>query len=221
MSANFSHQAGLFNPRSARPVVIIGAGMIGSWVAFALAKKGATDITVIDEDVVDSHNIPMSLYRPADLYCSKVAALGEIVNAMTGVTIKTIPEMYTGDPLPKSTVICCVDKMSVRSVVWEQVKIEKIKHDLFVDTRTAATYAEVFAISPRLPDEQKYYEKFLHSDEEAARQTCGHHGIIDVAFAVTASVSATVTRFWQTGQKRAYHAMRCDIPRETNQEGQP
>jgi hypothetical protein len=213
VNTNFSHQSYLFHPQYARPVVIIGVGAIGSMVAFALAKMGVTNITVIDGDTVASHNVPMSLYRSGDLGRLKVEALAEVIAFTTGVTIKTVPEFYVGQSLRRATIIACVDTMAARKVIWQQVK-GQVTVDLFIDTRTAEAYAEVYAISPRLPEEREYYEGLLYPDEEAARQTCGRHGIVFVSLGVAASVSATVARFWQSSQKKRCHAVRCDIPGE-------
>jgi molybdopterin/thiamine biosynthesis adenylyltransferase len=218
MSANFAHQEKLFDPRLAGPVVIVGVGMIGSMVAFALAKKGVHDITVIDHDTVDTHNAPMSLYRASDLGRFKVAALANILEYMVPdmPRIEAVASKYTGGELPRATIVCCVDKMEVRRLLWERVRDNRIRHPLFIDTRTAAAYAEVFAVSPRASDDVAWYEseQFWYSDAEAARQMCGEHGIIDVALAVSASVSATVTRFWQRSQKRRFHPIQCDEPQD-------
>ncbi len=82
--------------------------------------------------------------------------------------------------------------------------------DLFIDTRTAATYTEVFAIAHHLPKEREYYEKFLYTDEEASPQMCGMHGAVYVSMSVAATVASAVGRFWQTGQKRRCYAFKCD-----------
>lgn len=210
MTENFAHQAHLFDPNMARPTVIIGAGSIGSLVTLALAKMGVSDILVIDHDTVDSHNGPMSLYHSGDVGRRKVDVLMARVRDLTGVEIQTKCEEFTDQLLPKATIIACVDSMKARSAIWNGIK-GKFKYDLFIDTRTAATYAEVFAISPRLQADQEHYESFLHDDKEGAIQNCGEHGVIFVSMNVASTVSATVARFWQTGQKKHCHAMRCDI----------
>lgn len=210
---NFSHQAGLFDPRQARKVIVIGVGSIGSYVTLGLAKMGVTDITVIDGDTVASHNVPMSLYRTSDCCRRKVDALAEIVGQLTGVTIRTNPNFYNGEALRRATVIACVDKMSVRKMIWEQVR-GQFSVDLFIDTRTAGMYFEVHAVSPRRQEDISYYESVLYPDEETARQTCGHHGIVFTSLAVTASVLATVARSWNFDERKRCHAGKSEVPSE-------
>lgn len=209
MSENFAHQANLFDPQIARPVIIAGAGSIGSMTALALAKMGVSEITVWDDDVVSSHNAPMSLYRGQDVARKKVDVLSELLKAMSGIEVKTVSEMHSDQPLRNATVIACVDTMSARLGLWKQVK-GQITVDLFIDTRTVESYAEVYAVSPRLAEECEQYEATLYSDETAARQTCGTHGVMYVSMSVAAAVAATAAQYWTAGRKKWCHAVKCD-----------
>ena len=86
--ANYAHQLKLFDPRRSCRIVGFGAGAVGSWAAFFLAKEGFTDITWWDDDVIKSHNVPMSLYGPSDGGKYKVERLQARVQELTGVPIK-------------------------------------------------------------------------------------------------------------------------------------
>lgn len=201
---NFSQQDELFDPRSARPVTVIGAGSVGSQVVTMLAKIGVTDITAYDGDSLESHNIPMSPYRLEDLGRFKVEALAEIVAAQSGVILDARPRMYEGEPLQPGAIICCADKMEVRSLVWARAKKLAPNVDLLVDTRTAAELVSVFAIDPGVPEDIACYETFLYPSSQAHRLTCGSHGIIYVS-AMAASVACSLlTAKWSRRQYRRH-----------------
>ncbi|MCA9354834.1 MAG: ThiF family adenylyltransferase [Candidatus Kaiserbacteria bacterium] len=211
MAENFAHQMNLFDPRLARPVVVIGAGAIGSWVTLALAKMGVSDITVIDGDTVASHNGSMSLYTGADTARLKVEVLRERVRELAGVEIKVVPEMYSGGPLPKGvTVIASVDTIPARKLIWKQLLQQRFSHDLLVDTRTSAAYAEVYAVNPKNGRDREEYERSLPPEDKAAPQTCGFHGVIFASLHVAACVASTVARYWQTGQKVTCRPLKSD-----------
>lgn len=208
---NLSHQAKLFNPKFARKVVLFGAGSVGSYVAFFLAKMGVTEIEVWDGDDVASHNIPMSLYRPKDVGRYKVDALREIILEFTGVTITAKQAMYEGkEPLKNVSVISCVDTMKARSLIWSKVRMNP-SVDIFLDTRIGEAYQEVFAISPCSTTDIKRYRALLFDDKEAVRRFCGSHGVVFVSTKAAQGVTANIARFWQTGQKKWRDAGRCDI----------
>ena len=134
---NLSHQVHLIDPNCVRPVTLVGAGSVGGWVALLLVKGGVTDLTVIDHDSIESHNIPMSFYGIEDIARFKVHALKHRIEKDTGVSITDICKAYEQDPL-SGTVIACVDSMHVRSALWKAVKGNP-RVDLFVDTRTLAS----------------------------------------------------------------------------------
>ena len=208
-SANFAHQANLFNPRKAKPLTIIGGGSVGSWVAFLAAKMGVNDIVVIDPDTVDSHNSPMSLYRPSDTGRYKVDALQEIILHMSGLQIGTVKEMYTSQAIRRGSVVVSVDLMKSRSDVYACLA-GSIKHDILIDTRVEAAYGEVLSIVPFAKDEQADYEALLYTDADARLQTCGNHGVVYNSAGVAAFVCANLARFWTTGQKQWRHGYKYD-----------
>lgn len=201
---NLSQQHNLFDATTARPVTIIGAGAVGSHVALALAKMGVEKITVYDGDYVESHNIPMSAYRPRDLARPKVEALRDLVEEASGVVIDARPKHFTDEEL-KGTVVCCVDNMEARQLVWRAVEMQP-RVDLLVDTRTAAELVWVFAVNPSDPEDIEYYRHHLeYSSKEAAHQMCGLHGIVYVSMRAASAVCSNLTYWWQHGRKKRHH----------------
>lgn len=205
---NLSHQKHLIDPDCVRPVTLIGAGSVGGFVAMLLAKSGVTDLTVMDHDSIESHNVPMSTYGIADIARFKVDALKERIEADTGVSIKAVRAVYDGEPL-SGTVLACVDTMHARSIIWKAAKGNP-RVDLFVDTRTLAAYSNVYVIDPHAEDDVEEYEKSLYSDQDALRQSCGVHGVGYATVVVASSAVSQVLSFWQTGRKKLWHAERRD-----------
>ncbi len=196
---NFSQQQNLFNPKTARAVHVIGAGSVGSLVVNQLARIGASEITVWDDDSVDSHNVGPSLYGQGDVGYFKVERLRRIIERDTGVRITVMQQKYAGEPL-RGSVIACVDTMEARKCIWAAVR-KKLFVDILVDTRTAKRFVQVFATRPCKPEDILHYEAFLsYTTTEAARQMCGEHSIIFVASRAASIAVETLSDFWQSGR---------------------
>jgi hypothetical protein len=208
-SVNFAHQSELFDPELVKPVTYIGAGSVGGWAIFFLAKLGVTDITVYDGDSVASHNVPMSVYGPGDVGMLKVHALAEHVKRMTGIDLKVIPRHYTGERLEKGAVMMSVDDMAARRLVWDQVK-GKVYHPLFTDTRLAETFLDILTVQPWKGDDREDYEKTLFPGETAVRQTCGRHGVVHTTTRAAGIAVTNLANFWMTGSYRLRVAEQCN-----------
>lgn len=199
---NFSQQDDVFNPSAAKPVTVIGAGSVGSQLVVMLAKIGCSEIAVWDGDDVESHNIPMSAYRIADLGKPKVGALADLILEQSGVRIEAIPRMYEGDNLV-GTVVSCVDSMEARALIWDRVR-DNPNVDVFVDTRIAAEFVAVYAVDPCDPASCEAYGNLLYPSSEAVRPTCGLHGIVYVTAQAALAACACLTGAW-SGSKKDRH----------------
>lgn len=191
---NFSQQDDIFAPEAARPVTVIGAGSVGSQLVVMLAKIGCREIAVWDDDDVESHNIPMSAFRLADLGKTKVDALAALVEETTGVRITTVGRRYAGEPLVGS-VVACVDSMESRMAIWDRVR-DNPNVDVLIDTRINAEKAEVYAVDPCNPESAAAYGKILYPSNQALRAMCGLHGIVYVTALTASAACACLTNAW-------------------------
>jgi hypothetical protein len=168
----------------------------------ALAKAGVTDITVFDHDVVESHNVPMSIYRPSDVGRKKVNALRERIEWETGIIIKTHDEKYRDQPLGRCSLISCIDQMDQddcgRIPVWDKVK-GSMKIDVMIDTRIERWFGEIYTIVPTLQADIDNYTQTLKPDSEMALQACGFHGIGSMSMAVAGDATNALFRYWNEG----------------------
>lgn len=201
---NFSQQKNFISPEEVQPVHLLGAGSVGSHIASMLARIGVTDLTVWDHDSIDSHNIGPSLYGRSDFDQYKVDALAAIILRDTGVIIKTERRKYEGTMI-KGSVICCVDTMEARQMIWRTVKKNPFV-DILLDTRVAEEFFQIFAIRPCSMDDIAYYEHFLaYNGDEAARQMCGLHSIIYISSMVAAEAVRNLAKFWKSGRTEYAH----------------
>jgi len=205
---NFSQQRHFISPDDTKPVHLLGAGSVGSHVASMLARIGVTGLTVWDDDSVDSHNIGPSLYGKDDFGLYKVDALAAIIKRDTGVTIKTERKKYTGEPM-RGTVISCVDTMEARQTVWKKVRKNPFV-DIFIDTRVADEFFQVFSVQPCRESDIVYYEHFLaYRSDETAPQMCGRHSIIYVSSMVAAEAATSLAKFWKFGRTNLHIERLC------------
>ena len=208
---NYSHAAGFSDPKNTKPATIIGAGSVSSYVALGLVKAGYHDLTVWDNDFVASDNMPMSLFGPSDFGKPKAEALRDIVERLTGVTIKICTKRYESERLTTPLVVSCVDDMPTRERIWEGIK-GRIAPELFCDTRLGYTYVEVLTIRPNLERDINRYKQLIgFKNEVAVQQTCGHHGVVYASmYAASVVVPSVVAHFSGKTPPPWRVAQRCD-----------
>ena len=186
---NFHRQLDVLDvPRLARtPITVIGAGAVGSFTVLALAKCGATDITVWDDDGVESHNLPNQWYRLADLGRPKVQALKALVLEMTGVEIEIVQERFQGKKATEVT-ICAVDSMDVRIALWRQLHP---RPSMYIDARMGAEVGKVLCVGAF----GTWYEETLHPSSEAFRAPCTARATMYCASGLAAFIAAQVANY--------------------------
>lgn len=175
-------------------VTVIGVGGIGSPTTLALAKMGVPKIKVFDDDSVEIHNLPNQLYRFSDMNKPKVEALKAICLDFTGVEIEAVNQKFLGKHKLSGIVVSGVDSMDARKKIWDSVKF-KPGIDVYIEARMGAEVAMVYTIRPCDPDDIKFYEKQLYTDEEAVTLPCSARDIIYNVFMISALISSQVKKF--------------------------
>ena len=177
---------------AALEVTIIGAGAVGSFTCLTLTKMGVTDITVYDGDTVEEHNLPNQWYRSRDLGRKKVEALAEIILDFTDVTLTTRPFPYTNQSLT-SIVICCVDTMDTRLLIWREVR--KCKPEQYIDSRMGAEVGKIHVVTPSDPASCRRYEEDLYPSSEALHAPCTAKATVYCAAGLGAFIGGTVAGY--------------------------
>lgn len=190
---NFLRQQDLLNPGDVPfPITIIGCGGIGSWVTLALAKMGCPDISVVDFDVVEAHNLPTQFFTPQDLYGHKSRKLADNVERFTGIRPKHFAAMVPQEEVPlKGLVISGVDSMAMRQEIWEKIRQEP-ETEWYIDGRMGATILELYTVKMDSKSDIQYYESTLGSDFEAYPLPCTAQAIAFTVFGLAAEVGSQV-----------------------------
>jgi molybdopterin/thiamine biosynthesis adenylyltransferase len=103
-------------------VLVVGAGVLGNEVLKNLVLAGVSNITLVDKDRVEPHNINCCIlfdYRSAELNEFKVQAINRVLNRLD---VKTNLKTYTKniEEMPESflqgfdSVLGCVDNIEAR-----------------------------------------------------------------------------------------------------------
>jgi len=191
---DFSRQSDLVETEALETrITIIGCGGIGSFTALALAKMGCVHLTLYDDDLVEEHNIPNQLYRPGDVGQLKVERLADIIKSFTGTGIDARPERVQGQRL-EGIVVSGVDSMEARRRIWDRSIRFKAAVSTYIDARMGAEVARIYTVRPTDPDDVRFYEKTLYSDEEALHLPCTAQAIVYTGFGIASLVAGQVKR---------------------------
>jgi molybdopterin/thiamine biosynthesis adenylyltransferase len=178
MNENRSRFSGApwFNAVAEERCLILGAGGIGSWTAYHIAKLG-TSICQVDNDRVSAQNLAGQLFTISDIGNYKVSALGNLIQRLndeykySGREVRLMSdEQYDRYIMPIT--ISCVDNMEARKKLFRAWKRHEYRA-LFLDGRLSADTLQVFCITGQ--DEaymKEYEEKWLFSDAEADEGVC-------------------------------------------------
>lgn len=203
-----------YRPSDHEKVVVIGLGHVGSFITYYLARLGVKDITAVDFDFVESHNLPHQFLAESvvanvteEQKILKTEVLKQTIDFMVrDNNVKYIPKkiqdakaeiISSGYP---NVIFSCVDSMAVRKWIFEHFK----DGSLLVDVRTGGQFANLYSIKLGATRPVRYYEDSLYSDEEAAPLPCTGTAIIDVATAISAE-AVNRFRLWQNGKLKIYH----------------
>lgn len=199
----FLRQQDLATPKELDfPILIIGAGGIGSWTAFALAKMGCPNLTVLDFDSVAEHNIPSQLYIPAHKSYPKVLALQTLLEQLTGTAISPIQQafqQYVAEEKYGSyqVIICAVDSLLQRREIWALLKKTKqFKHlHLYIDARMGGEVLRIITVDMKKKDLVQKYEDTLFTNTTPHRDICTARAIVYNTLICSGFISSIVKKY--------------------------
>jgi molybdopterin/thiamine biosynthesis adenylyltransferase len=178
---------------------MIGCGGIGSFTALGLAKLGVPNLTFLDPDYVEDHNVPNQLFAPDEISENKALACANMVQVHNEfASVDYHPSKGEDMEKYEGLVISGLDSMDARKEIWEQCIKLKPRVPLYIDARLSGQFIIAYAVNPCKTSDIKSYELTLHSDEEAEDISCTERGIIDVGLQV-ASLLTRLVRMHFTG----------------------
>lgn len=196
----FSRQLDLVKPSELDfPIWVIGAGGIGSWTTLALAKMGCPNLTVIDFDLVEEHNVPSQIYTPDQVKQPKVLALKDLVKQLTGTEIipvqQKFQDWYQHENAP-AVIICAVDSLETRKEIWQLITTNfPIKFDLFIDCRMGGELLRILTASPLNVYTLNQYAQSLNSETPVSQEPCTGRSIVYNTFVCGGIVASLIKKY--------------------------
>lgn len=159
--------------RIVEPVVVVGAGAIGTAVALHLAKLNVPMI-VMDDDKVEGHNLSnQCVYGPSDIGLPKVDALAGAIGLLSDTQMIPVNSRLDGGNINDQHIFLCVDNMTTRREVgrWCSQK----PGATLVDGRMGAYDCSAFLMRRDVDSDRKHYADTLFDDKDAHIDTtsCG------------------------------------------------
>jgi molybdopterin/thiamine biosynthesis adenylyltransferase len=181
------------------PILVIGAGSIGSYSVLALTKLGFDNITVVDDGIVEEENIAPQFFGVKQLKKKKVEALARNIKEQTNIVIKTLfckYEPVTVDAILTSVkptvIISALDSMSGRAFIAKKLVNDTLSeiHTL-IDARMSISFLTLFTYDPYIKEQYEWYASTLFSDENAVQEACTNKAISYTSLIAGALVAKT------------------------------
>lgn len=207
-AVDFVRQTGIFDPAkfSDASCTFVGVGGIGSFASFAIAKLGVPNITLIDPDTIEAHNLPNQMFFEQQLVDTKVCAAAQNIIDLGGSTLideycEAITENGWTDkdrlvPSLEGVVVSGLDSMQARHDLWHQCLKMNMQVPLYIDARLDGQLMVIYAVNPIDLDDVDQYEATLLSDDEVVAGLCTERNIIDVGFTIAAQITRIVRNFY-------------------------
>ena len=152
------------------PVVVVGgAGGIGSWLSFFLARANF-NVTLSDFDTVEEHNIGGQLFKRNQIGRYKAEAVGRNVSDFSTNTINAQIVKITEETATHRFMFSAFDNMDARKAmfkVWKR-SWNSMSRPIFIDGRLNAEQFQIFCVTPENADEYERIHLFNDSEVEDA-----------------------------------------------------
>ena len=146
--------------------MVIGAGSLGSNITNIIARMGARNITVYDNDILTPENLAPSFASRQDLSMPKVDALKAKLYAELGIEINAVNDAFGKQRGFSNVMVIAVDSLNMRRYIWNNHRYE---YDIWIDARMGDDQAGVYTHVRGCPTE--FYESTMEREE--AQMLCG------------------------------------------------
>ena len=158
-----------YSQDNAPTVVVGGAGGIGSWLSFFLARANF-NVILSDFDTVEEHNIGGQFFKRNQIGRYKSEAVGNNVSEFSTNTINTYTVKITENTATHEFMFSAFDNMDARRAmfkVWKR-SWNSINRPIFIDGRLNAEQFQIFCVTPENADEYERIHLFNDSEVEDA-----------------------------------------------------
>lgn len=180
------------------PIVVVGAGGIGSWLSLYLSRISTGDIIIFDHDEIEQHNLGGQLFATEDVGLTKVQSLQNTAKRYSGKDIIAFADKFTEeDGLTAPIMFSAVDNMKARKIIFERWKAQEDK-EIFIDGRLEAETYQVYVVTPDKCDE---YEKTLFEDAEVETLNCTYKQTSQIAGRIAVEMVGVLTNYLTNKRK--------------------
>ena len=158
-----------YSQDNAPTVVVGGAGGIGSWLSFFLARANF-NVILADFDTVEEHNIGGQFFKRNQIGRYKSEAVGNNVSEFSTNTINTYTVKITENTATHEFMFSAFDNMDARRAMFKAWKRSwnSINRPIFIDGRLNAEQFQIFCVTPENADEYERIHLFNDSEVEDA-----------------------------------------------------
>lgn len=182
-------------------VLIVGLGGIGSHAAFNIGRLNPRNIDLVDNDYIEIRNLSGQLYNVTDIGMSKANQVRiKLLEEMSSYFYSTSwGERITSDNcntymnLSPDIVICAVDNMETRRIMWKAFK--KSKAEVFIDGRLSIDTLQIYTILKGNNSDYTKYEKSLFKDEEAEETVCTLKQTTHISSIIGALIANNIVKY--------------------------
>lgn len=189
----------IFNARlhETTPVTVVGCGAIGSRIVAALIELGISkNLTLIDYDRVESHNLANQIFNASDVGTLKIEACNKWAMQKTGTHTNDISlkacKLPQDDVNLQGVVFLAVDSMAARREIADTMLKRNLDVTFVVETRMAATHGNILSFNPNNEIEYRGWIDTLIDDDHQELSACGS----TLSVGTTASMMANLA-VWQ------------------------
>lgn len=195
MSVNLRQQGmSFFQEAQNTSVLQVGAGGIGSWLAFLLVSSGIKGLIIYDDDKVEEHNVGGQFYNLNQKDNYKVNSLrGNILLYSQNSYIKPMVAKWTPVSIKSPIMISCVDNMKTRKEMFE-AWVEMEEKELFMDGRLGPQNYEVYTVYPN-EESINAYRDTLFDDSELEDLPCTTKATKYMAFGIASAMCSTLMNY--------------------------
>lgn len=210
MHPDYWRQMDFYDPaKNNHHVLVVGAGSIGSYVTFCLARMGVKKITVVDFDTVSSHNLPNQFFSEA-LSTSeallKTVVLKETIKLMIpsmDIEIKPVSynEFIADQNSPSfAAIFVCVDQMLAREQIYKTET--RMKTPLLIDVRAGGLFGNIYSIYLPSTNASRYYGNSLYKDSDVKPLPCTGTTIVDITMILAGMAVSRFRQYFAPGNTR-------------------
>ncbi len=174
---------------------VIGVGAIGRQVALQLATLGVGQLQLVDFDVVELSNVTTQGYASGYIGRSKVEVTADDIRRLDpNLEVVFIADRYRPRLEVTDVLFCCVDSISVRSVIWRS---SGSNSQFWADGRMRGESLRVLTAVDDVTREQ--YSQSLFEPAQAQTGDCTNGGTY---YAATIAAGLMVTQLvrWLRGE---------------------